>query len=78
MRQTQCIGRVKDGIKPIGDKLACGHCGDTEDVVVRLEYVAGCKEPIPQCRDSTACWARWDRKHGLERSEDEATPAQGG
>ena len=64
------IGRVKDGImevKPVVEKLACGHCGDTQDTIIVMEYVAGCYEPIPQCRDREACWARWDRQHGLEQ-----------
>jgi len=87
MRQTQCIGRVKDGkveLMRVGtycqeglyqtEKLACMTCGDTEDVVVRLEHIGGRgDEPVPQCRDSKACWARWDRQHGIERSEGEAT-----
>ena len=64
-RQLTHVGRIVNGethIFPV-ELLPCATCGDTADVVVRLEYVAGCYEPIAQCWDREACWQRWDREH---------------
>jgi hypothetical protein len=64
--------------------MKCPNCGSTEDIIERLEYVGGQGiVPIIQCRDSVACWKRWDKQHdfnigeGLSARERLALPRKG-
>jgi len=53
------------------DKLTCPHCGSTEDVIKRHEYVGGQNYIlVTGCRNQTECWKRWDEQHGLKEEKE--------
>lgn len=55
----------RKGIKPLSI-ICCSHCGATDDLVWRREYVGGQGyEWFPRCRDEVECWQRWDEQHGI-------------
>ena len=51
----------------LGELGECQHCGHVgEDVVWRMGYVGGHGyQEYTQCRDTVACWARWNVQHGF-------------
>ena len=71
-RHLIAVGRVRPkGIELVtGPSLVCEHCGDAEDVVIRVHRVHDGKYiQVAECRDSIACWARWDKKFGVTSIE---------
>lgn len=55
---------------------ACPVCGATNPVR-RFLHIGGYATPQPvyQCEDSVACWARWDAAHGLSLGQSVAMQA---
>ncbi len=47
-------------------KKSCSNCGATTGLVHRYEYIGGQGYvKVIECRDSVACWERWDAQNGI-------------